>query len=247
MRTHTDPGLLTLTLASRPAGLEVLDGGGGGWVAAEAACGPDDALLLYGEALQMLSGDRYRACAHRVVQAATPRLSLAFELRLHRADPPPTTTTHAVAQLREAQAAVHAAKGSDEPVEAAATAEAEAEAHEHEEAVEGARAYVREFVSSRLGAGATAASVLAEFRVPADAMPPAAAVAAMPLDELTALVLCWVRACTDTHAEQQEAAAAFAAAPEHVVCSPAWADSSGRFVDVQLAGGMQGHSTYLTP
>ena len=204
----------------------MLDGGGGGWVAAEAACGPDDALLLCGEALQMLSGGRYRACAHRVVQAATPRLSLAFELRLHRADPPPTTTTHAVAQLREAQAAVHAAKGSDEPVEAAATAEAEAEAHEHEEAVEGARAYVREFVSSRLGAGATAASVLAEFRVPADAMPPAAAVAAMPLDELTALVLCWVRACTDTHAEQQEAAAAFAAAPEHVVCSPAWADSS---------------------
>ena len=233
MRTHTDPGLLTLTLASRPAGLEVLDHGGGGWVAAEAACGPDDALLLCGEALQILSGGRYRACAHRVVQAAMPRFSLVFELRLHRADPPPPT---AVAKVAAGDAAASTAVAGPSPAEAAAAEAEDEEEQAHEEAVEGARAYVFQFVGARLDAGATPASVLAEFRVPDDARPPAAAVAAMPLDELAALVLCWVRACTDTHAEQQEAAAAFAAAPEHVVCSPAWADSSGRFVDVQLAG-----------
>lgn len=128
----------------------------------------------------------------------------------------------AVAELREASAGANAAEGSDEPVEAAETAEVEAEAQAHEEAVEGARAYVREFVSARLDAGATAASVLSEFRVPADAMPPAAAVTAMPLDELAALVLCWVRACSDAHAEQQEAASEGSLWRELGVRSTSW-------------------------
>ena len=87
MRTHTDPGLLTATAMSATPGLEVLDGESGEWVDAEVACAAGDVVLMCGEALEVMTRGRFRACAHRVRHAPTPRISVVFELRLHDAVP----------------------------------------------------------------------------------------------------------------------------------------------------------------
>ena len=65
MRSHADPGLLTLTLASDPPGLEILDRGSGRWTAVEALCACGDLIVLCGEALELVSGGRYCAAPHR--------------------------------------------------------------------------------------------------------------------------------------------------------------------------------------
>ena len=78
------------------------------------------------------------------------------------------------------------------------------------------------------------AHVLDEFSVPRDEWPGEAE--ATSLAQLTTLVFCWTRACTDMAHEQAEATAALATA-EHVSITPSFADSTGRFVDVRLQRG----------
>ena len=87
MREHTDPGLLTLTLASDVPALQVRDRATGAWRDVEACAVPGaECIVLCGEALQFATGGRYRATPHRVVCAAdqeAARLSTVFELRVH--------------------------------------------------------------------------------------------------------------------------------------------------------------------
>ena len=156
MRSHTDPGLLTITLASAVAGLQIRDGGA--WVDAEAKCGAGEALVFCGEALQIATAGRYRAAPHRVRCARKIRHSLVFELRATFAHP-----------LVSAEARRRSAAAADDDAPAAA---AEAEA----------RSYVDSFVRERLRRGSTFAQVLGEFSVPPDfARPPADADALVTL------------------------------------------------------------------
>ena len=84
MREHTDPGLLTLTLASRTPGLQVRDRLTDSWLDVEAQCDADtDCIVLAGEALQFGTAGRYVAAPHCVRGAEAARLSTVFELRLH--------------------------------------------------------------------------------------------------------------------------------------------------------------------
>ena len=156
MRSHTDPGLLTITLASAVAGLQIRDGGA--WVDAEAKCSAGEALVFCGEALQIATAGRYRAAPHRVRCARKVRHSLVFELRATFAHP-----------LASAEAPRRSAAADDDDAPAAA---AEAEA----------RSYVDSFVRERLRRGSTFAQVLGEFSVPPDfARPPADADALVTL------------------------------------------------------------------
>jgi len=156
MRSHTDPGLLTITLASAVAGLQIRDGGA--WVDAEAKCGAGEALVFCGEALQIATAGRYRAAPHRVRCARKIRHSLVFELRATFAHP-----------LASAEAPRRSGAAADDNAPAAA---AEAEA----------RSYVDSFVRERLRRGSTFAQVLGEFSVPPDfARPPADADALVTL------------------------------------------------------------------
>ena len=84
MREHTDPGLLTLTLASRVPGLQVRDNLSGEWRDVEACCEAGTELIVLGcEALEFASEGKYRAATHRVARRpATPRISTVFELRM---------------------------------------------------------------------------------------------------------------------------------------------------------------------
>ena len=76
MRTHTDPGLLTLTMASSPPGLQIWDRATAQWVDVEALCKPTDCIVFCGEALQVYSASRYIAAPHRVRHdTAGPRVS----------------------------------------------------------------------------------------------------------------------------------------------------------------------------
>ena len=85
MREHTDPGLLTLTLASSTPGLQIRDRASGEWIDVEASCTSGvDAIVFAGEALQFGTvHDHYIAAPHRVRAADAPRLSTVFELRMH--------------------------------------------------------------------------------------------------------------------------------------------------------------------
>jgi len=241
MRSHADPGLLTLTLASDPAGLEVLDRASGRWAAVEALCARGDLIVLCGEALELVSGGRFCAAAHRVASAPRPRLSVVFELRLQeprapaRGDAPgPKRVRSDAAADADADAdAAAAAAAAGAGAEAGAGAASSAELAISEE-LEQARQYVAAFVEARRRAGASVAHVLDEFSVPRDAWPGEAE--ATSLAQLATLVFCWTRACTDMAHEQAEATAALATA-EHVSITPSFADSTGRFVDVRLQRG----------
>jgi isopenicillin N synthase-like dioxygenase len=65
MRTHTDPGLLTVTQVSDTPGLQVLDAATGAWLDVEAVAHAADLVLMCGESLQQMS------------RGATPRASRA--------------------------------------------------------------------------------------------------------------------------------------------------------------------------
>ena len=245
MRSHADPGLLTLTLASDPAGLEVLDRASGRWTAVEALCACGDLIVLCGEALELVSGGRFCAAAHRVASAPRPRLSVVFELRLQepRLQEPRAPARGDAAgpkAVRSAAAAAAGAAGAGAAgAGAAGAAAAGAGAATSDELaisdeLEQARQYVAAFVAARRRAGASVAQVLDEFSVPRDSWPAEAEAAS--LAELATLVFCWARACTDMAHEQAEATAALATA-EHVSITPSFADSTGRFVDVRLQRG----------
>ena len=91
MAAHNDPGVLTLTLASRIPGLELLDrscGKRGAWVPLEALMAPDEVMLFAGEQLEAATAGHVRAALHRVVvqpkaqeALAEGRNSVVFELR----------------------------------------------------------------------------------------------------------------------------------------------------------------------
>lgn len=81
MGSHTDPGVLTLKLASATAGLQVRDGATGGWVDLESG-GADELLVLAADALEHASGAAIRAAPHRVAAATNERLSLVYEMRV---------------------------------------------------------------------------------------------------------------------------------------------------------------------
>ena len=213
MRSHADPGLLTLTLASDPPGLEILDRDTGRWTAVEALCACGDLIVLCGEALELVSGGRYCAAPHRVASAPRPRLSVVFELRLQ--EPEGVRSAAAAAAAAGAGAAI-----SDEI--------------EISDELEQARQYVASFVAARRRAGASVAQVLNEFSVPRDSWPGEAE--ATSLAALATLVFCWTRACTDMAHEQAEAIAALATA-DYVSITPSFADSTGRFVDIRLQRG----------
>lgn len=85
MRTHTDPGLLTVTQVSGTPGLQVLDAASGAWLDVEAVAEATDLVLLCGESLEQMTRGTYPAAPHRVRLAPAPRLSVVFELRCHRA------------------------------------------------------------------------------------------------------------------------------------------------------------------
>ena len=55
MTEHTDPGVLTLTLASEIGGIQVLDASLGEWVRVEALCDANDVLVLACDQLQAAS------------------------------------------------------------------------------------------------------------------------------------------------------------------------------------------------
>jgi len=80
MGSHTDPGVLTLKLASATAGLEVRDGATGAWVDLESGSGAE-LLVLAADALEHASGAAIRAAPHRVAAATDERLSLVYEMR----------------------------------------------------------------------------------------------------------------------------------------------------------------------
>ena len=252
MRSHADPGLLTLTLASDPPGLEILDRGTGRWTAVEALCACGDLIVLCGEALELVSGGRYRAAPHRVASAPRPRLSVVYELRLQEPRPPAgasegarsaaaATSAATTATAATAATATAAAAGAAATVAGAATGAAAAGAGvtisdelDTSDELEQAREYVASFVAARRRAGASVAQVLGEFSVPRDSWP--SETEATSLAALATLVFCWTRACTDMAHEQAEATAALATA-DYVSITPSFADSTGRFVDIRLQRG----------
>jgi hypothetical protein len=104
--------------------------------------------------------------------------------------------------------------------------------------------YVRDFVERRLARGSTAEEVLAEFGIPVSELPMCSGsqggdatgaghgsrsgcAAALTTGALAEVVLRWVVSCR----ERSEAQAAFASA-EYVTITPAFADCTGRYVEV---------------
>ena len=229
MRTHTDPGLLTLTTASEVAGLQLLDHATRAWIDVEAACAPSDVIVMGGDALETMSYGRLPAAPHRVRREAAPRFSLVFELRLHTAEPlgqPPRAESREEERPRPKRAKGGAAAlvGSVPSVPpsmnvpsvngmagvsgvrtgAVATAGATQQcAAEGED--EAASAYVGGFVRARLAAGLSASAILREFSVAPEAWPSDAD--GLGVDELAALLIAWVQ-----ESRESELAAAFDAA-----------------------------------
>ena len=219
MRTHTDPGLLTLKRVSATPGLQVLDAASGEWVDVEADAAAGDLVLLCSEALQVMSGGALPAAPHRVRHAGAPRLSVVFELRLHEAVAPqeaPAATPPRAKRRRE--------RGQPRAGVAATPADAEDPAAEREFAT-----YVRGFVAARMAAGSCASDVFAEFGMRG---PEARAAAGLGVDGCAERVLRWVMQCRAAE-EAEEARQAFARA-EYVEVTPAFADCTGRFVDVHV-------------
>jgi len=240
MRTHTDPGLLTATRVSATPGLQVLDAQSVTWVDAEAVAEAGDVILMNGESLELMTRGTYPAAPHRVRIAPSPRLSVVFELRLHEAvrlasRTPPAALLAAPASYTDPAAGVQA-EGRDarrrrrESLASSAAPGVGSPAAEVEGGGEGLE-YVRCFVAGRLVRGATAEGVLSEFGVPESEWP------ARPIDlggaaglgcgALAEVVLRWVVRCRD----REEAEAAFASA-EYLTITPAFADCTGRFVEV---------------
>ena len=225
MRAHTDPGLLTLTLASHHTGLELLDRASGTWIDVEAMCRPGvDCIVFGGEALQLASGGRYEAAVHRVRHGAQPRVSVVYEMRIGSVTPPSGSSSRCLSTQAEriGLGLGHAAQ--------------KAEAEEAEAATEAdGRAYCVCFARERLGRGSTPVGILREFGAPDDTWPVSGAsptTSEAQAETLGALIFDWVGACR----EREAAAAAFANA-EYVEVTPAFADCTGRFVDIHFSSG----------
>ena len=120
-----------------------------------------------------------------------------------------------------------AAKKSSESVPEAA--EEARSASDDAATVEG-QAYCVEFARGRIARGCTPADVLGEFGVDARAWPAGATERAMSEVELGAFIFDWVA----TSREREMAAEAFARA-EYVAVTPAFADCTGRYVDVHFS------------
>ena len=219
MRAHTDPGLLTLTLCSESPGLQILDRSSGLWVDVEAsgeACVPGrDCIVLCGEALQASSHGVYEATLHRVRHAKQPRISTVFELRIsdvpmHLPAPP---TCRPLPASTKSETKGRGAEQQQQP----------------DEAAEAGQAYMLSFVRSRLARGSSADDVLREFHV-TNAAWPRETVSRMSEAAIATFLYEWVATCR----EREEAEAAFARA-EFVTVTPAFADSTGRFVDVHFS------------
>ena len=208
MRTHTDPGLLTITRASRTPGLQIMDTSSREWRDVEEATSGIHALtnptteatnptnvvanstheatslsaesliLFCGESLEVLSAGRYEATPHRVRHASSPRLSVVFELRLREATRPVGGGRAAAATHRHCERSRRAA------ADAAAADESEPED-------EAARAYMHSFVRARFTRGCTAQEVLGDFGVPQDAWPSTPQL--LSELELSMLLLEWVQ------------------------------------------------------
>ena len=251
MRGHTDPGLLTLTLGSQIPGLEVHDRASRRWVDVESMCTPAECVVLCGEALQVFSGGLYEAAPHRVRHAAGgARLSTVFELRLHAVPP----RVHPRAQSRQCgreqcgredgpDAVAQGAPpfGAEQAVEMAVKAAAEegvvegveegmeegAEEGVEEEEQRAAHAYCVAFVDDRLARGSSPPAVLREFHVDDQAWPNNAE--SLSSYDLADIIMAWVATCRERAAVQ----AAFERAT-YVEVSPAFADCTGRYVDVEF-------------
>ena len=77
-RPHLDPGLLTVKRASAVAALQCRDVTTGKWHAVEAACKPNDLLVLANAELAELE---LAHAAEHLVMTSAERFSLAYELR----------------------------------------------------------------------------------------------------------------------------------------------------------------------
>ena len=75
---HLDPGLLTVKRASAVAALQCRDVATGKWHAVEAACKPNDLLVLANAELAELE---LAHAAEHLVMTSAERLSLVYELR----------------------------------------------------------------------------------------------------------------------------------------------------------------------
>ena len=250
MRAHTDPGLLTLKLASSTPGLEVRDRRTGCWVDVEALCEPAaDCIVFCGEALQLSSAGRYEAALHRVRHAsAGARVSCVFELRIRGI--PRSGSAHddaddgglcigqmaPMAQMHTSWQMAAAAAGPDSE---RSTAHGEGrdtkERGPFKEEVlmtaeqQEARSYCLAFVQERLGRGFRAVDVLREFNVSEEYL---AGVSPDVCDgwgaeRLALVVQEWVA----TEREREALREAFERA-EYVEVTPAFADCTGRFVQV---------------
>jgi hypothetical protein len=169
MRAHTDPGLLTLTLASTSPGLQVQDRESSQWVDLEPSCiAGEDCLCLCGEALQISTGGYYEACLHRVRHADAPRVSSVFELRLTTVPPPPEGTAPTA---RRVVGAPHPRASEVGDADHSASADDDCWDHAAGERTAGLE-YTLDFVRARLRGGSTPVEVLREFHVGVDACPP---------------------------------------------------------------------------
>lgn len=276
MHTHTDPGLLTITLVSETPGLQVLDAQSGSWVDVEALAEPASLVVMCGESIELMSRGTYPAAPHRVRRASAPRLSVVFELRIHQPStfqPLAQGVANGSSPRSESDAAASLCGGSQRRSKgvvmpghwcapqmdletaldgASASSMGKRTTARHHEPVanedHSGLDYVRSFVQGRLDNGSTVQDVLGEFGISAahawtlinggwpDAhahQAPSAlnAMTSSPHElssELLAkLVLRWVVGCR----EREEAAASFADA-EYVTIKPAFADCTGKFVEV---------------
>ena len=250
MRAHTDPGLLTLKLSSSTPGLEVRDRRTGCWVDVEALCEPsEDCIVFCGEALQLSSAGRYEAALHRVRHAsAGARVSCVFELRIRGI--PWSGSAHddaydgglCIGQMAAAAAASAAASAAGPDSERSAAHGAERDKNERgpfeeEELMtaeqQEARRYCLAFVQERLGRGLRAVDVLREFNVSEEYLA-GVSLGVSPdvcdgwgAESLALVVQEWVA----TEREREALREAFERA-EYVEVTPAFADCTGRFVQV---------------
>jgi len=91
LKSHLDPGLLTLKCVSEEPGLQLFDFDCGKWIDAEQLCNYDnlDLLIFPGEAIEnsrLGHNLRIRGSPHRVRTSVKSRLSLVYEMRTHLPD-----------------------------------------------------------------------------------------------------------------------------------------------------------------